>query len=549
MPFFAEDNWIILPPNPEISRNPIPLIFSLEGITHSFSPARGPLYLWAYNFYATIGNGVLWIYKLLNLIIFGITLFLLFQWFRKDNNPLFGLFGLFFFAFSFPVWAIVVAHSSAPGATMTILTSIAFYSTFFYYNYKKTESTLKLFLVLLLILFFVRLSSSLKGEARLLFPIMFLYLFFESTYLFIKQRRIMNGKITYLSFLKSTPLFQIKNIILLFFLFLLCIPVLQVINNFNDSSEYVNKTSIIYDYVRVLYSLRSSYPGEGFIHTNYNFYYHLFLEMLVTLRPFGFIALAFVFLSFIILLYHTNYSKTEIISPNFSDSANLCFFSGLWFILVFLAIISQRGFNYHTSFHWVLIDFYPAMFSFTIFFCTLMKLTYSAILNFHRDLLKKVFFCFLFVLLLIKFLFLLHWSGLYLDYHVGFEDTSLYLFHEYPNATVIYFHNGVIGDGSQLIPPYLFPKKIIFREFPENCFFLGERTISATPGSNLSFRENDTIFLVSNIPMNNTCYALRLSMMRTPYNDTLYYKIKNSLAISKETYVYTINTTVRENTY
>lgn len=612
MPFFGEDGFIINKDHSALLQNSLSTFFSLDGITtlYSYSPTWGSLYFSAYDFYSWIGNDILLRYKILNLIILGITLFLLFQWFRKDNNSLFGLFGLCFFTLSFPVWAVVVANSSAPAATMTIFTSIAFYFVFF--HYRKTESSLKLFLFLLLILFFARFSILLKGEARLLFPIMFLYFFFESIYIFIhfkiplvfspvdkvhnmfseawyfvmrqepprschqsivtersgdwwfltKERRSSNGNRAYFSFLKSLPLFQIKNIILLFVLFLLCIPVIPALNAIIDPShQYTDMSHALYNNLfknfPVFFSFCSDYPGECFIHTNYAFYYNLFLEMLVPLRPFGFFALTFIFLSFVIIfishqfyretskveMSKTEISKTETTPCSLSDSAQLCLFSGLWLILVSLAIISQRGFNYHSSFNWLLIDFYYAMFPFTLFFFTLMKLTYNAIINIHKASLKRVFFAFLFILLLLKFLFLLHWSGLYLDYYVGNKESSVYLFQEYPLANVIFFRQGIVAYGTQKAPDMpKFLKELNTLGFPQDCSFIGAGIFSVTPNSNISFSENDTFFLVSNAPVNNTCPTLQLSMTRMPQNKTFYYQIKNSFALSKETYIYTINT-------
>lgn len=555
LPFIGED-YIILP-GVQYRERPLsdffPVLFSLDGIT-TYTGAGGPLYYVFYTFYSFIGGDVRWHYNLLNICILAINFFFLWQWFRKTEEAEqkympWALAAIIFFTFSIPVWQVVAAASSAPGATSSIFPIVSLFTYFFYY--RKTDALWKNCFFLLIILLFTRMGILMKGEGRLIFVIIFLYLFTISVSNFIRSRRAKEqlppNLSTFGGSLQSLPLFQKKNMLLLILLFFLCIPAISLLISFGGRSSgessinHVYKTDILYDYLPLLFSLRPSELGEGFIHSDYGFYYQLFLKMLYPWRVYSFLAVVLIIFSLGFWYISIKHNKE---GTQNTELHHLCLFSGIWFMITLSAIEAFRGLTgVHYYYNWMIIDLYPAMFPGSIFVISCVWMAYSNISSISslgkqnkQKFYKIVLVFFLVLLLTVKVITMLTWSGGFLDNVVGFFHTADYVSEYDTSGVSIVFHQG---------PMYVYGgETILGYNFPAITSIEGGCPKEEEINESLIYKkylpeEIKNIFILSNNQI-EACENIELVTTLSPRSDSLYYSVKNMLGLSKKTYIYHI---------
>jgi hypothetical protein len=541
-PFIGEDSLLVnLSWNARPLSDFIPVVLSLDGI---ITYGTQDLYYIAYTFYSLIGNHNIWRFKLLNMVILAINYFFLWLWFKKTDehtNALWPLAAIIFFTFSVPVWQIMAVHSGAPGVTQNLFTAIALFTYFFYY--RTTESRIKQILSFAIIIFFTRMAVILKGEGRLVFVVIFLYLFACTCYLILKERKTKKQFPSFTSF----PLFKTKNIILLAVLFILCLPFIAVILTLlsidsqdaigsQDTVHYVHKTDILYTYFPILYALRPVELGEGFIHSDYGFYWQLFLKMLQPWKVYGFLTVVTIIISLGICYLTSRQNKKS--NESASSISHLCLFSGIWFIMTLSAIEVMRGLTgVHWYYNWQIIDFYSAMFPGSIFVISCVWNAYTCVSSVDKQTLYKRILAFLLVLLLIvKIITLLTWSGGFLDYFVGFFDAAQFIREEYGtnNAAVAIFHQGpkYVYGGSTLLR-YHFPA---ITSIEAGC--PKESDLNSIVNDKGYYQKRQTLFILSNEPIDQTCNNVRLLKALAPRDTSFYYFIKNEFGLSKKTYIY-----------
>ena len=530
-PLIGEDSFIIYPSS--IGRplsDFLPMIFSLNGIT-TYDAAGAGVYHIFYTFYSLIGGQNVWHFKLLNLSILAINYLFLWLWFKKTDeqvSSLWPLSAIVFFTFSIPVWQMVVAHSSSPGTTQTLFTAIALFTYFFYYRLPQTK--VKQILSFIIILFFTRVSTLMKGEGRLIFVIIFIYLFILTGYTMFKGIKI-NKKIPSL---KSLPLFETKNMILLFILFILCIPLISFLITIESETgpiqHYVQKTDVLYTYFPILFSLRPGL-GEGFIHTNYGFYYHLFLKTLYPWHVYSFFAVFIICISLLLMYISLKHTRESTIHTTL---AHLCLFSGIWFIIVLSAIEVQRGLTeVHSYYNWQIIDLYYAFFPGSIFIISCVWFAYLSLSELDKKkVLRRILIFLLILLLIIKITTMLTWSGGFLDYFVGFFHASDYVSEHDNTSRVVVFHQGTNYIYSDLtLIKYHFPT-LMSKE--NSC-----PTQEQIDDLFTDYNPSEDMFILTNEPL-QSCEKIVFIDAITPRNTSFYYYIKNILRLSKKTYIYQI---------
>lgn len=536
-------------------QNPLSSIFSLEGITILGETAYyGTLYPFFYKFYSIVGNGIKERLALIDITILAFTLIPLYQWFRKTNNHLFGIAAMIFFTFTIPVYSLTLALFASPGMTMNLLTITALSLYYFYYRTKMTSVQMNLFF-LFLILFFTRASSLVKGEGRLVFPIIFFFLLIESIILFLKTRK----KTSLFESFRQLPLFQLKNVCLLLLLFLLCIPIFTLFksSNIDNGDETPFKVLIITKYLPGLKTF-TPITGEGFFHTNYAFYSQLLTKMAVLLRGFGFHTLLFIgFLLALVYFSKKEENKGDDEMSKVSELHTLLLFSSIWFVTVLFGILSQRGIEYiyipqYVYHSWLYVDYYYVIFPLALFLFTLAKLAYDSLLNYSKNY-RKYFSYLIVFFLIINTIITLQWAGGYLDYLAGIHSAKKVIATIDSSASLIVFHQGTLIYNTQVINSSWTDKSLQFYyedyifSIPKDCSFLQNSRLLLPPDNfankqiNTTLLDKGAIFIVSNEQMETTCPSLRFFMKMTPTSDTLYYKIKNFFGLAKETYIYKID--------
>lgn len=534
LPFIGED-FGILPGGAYVGSlsNFFPIIFGLETATSGIG--TGQLYYVFYTFYSLLGGSVRWHYNLINICLLAVNYFLLWQWFRKTEESEqkylpWAFAAILFFTFSIPVWQINAAASGAPGVTQNIVTIVPLFIYFFYY--RKKLSWLKQAFFFVVILFFTRISVITKGEGRLIFFIIFFYLFIITCY---KSVRYIKAK-KETPHLKELPLFEVKNILLLAALFVICIPIITLLIAGSGSyatKQSISKTDILYEYLPILYSLRPTELGQGFIHADYGFYYQLFLKMLYPWRVYSFLAVVTIIMS--LGVWYLSIKKSKEASKN-HEIVHLTLFSGIWFIMTLSAIEIQRGLTgVHYYYNWQIIDLYYAMFSGSIFVISCVWLAYTCISSLEKQKFYRMVLIFLLVaLLIVKITTMLMWSSGFSDYFVGFFHAADAV-KDYESPFNIVFHQG---------PMYIYSDSTILHyHFPaitsieEDCPKEKEINTLLQQHLNASEIENITIFILSNDRL-EACEGITEVMSLSPRSDSLYYFIKNLFGLSKQTYIY-----------
>ncbi len=507
LPFFFEDHDICPGGRgASASYNPLPALLSSHGfINYHISYEKGLLHTF-YKYYSLVGSNPL-NYSILNVFIQGLLLLFLFYWFRKTNNLYFGFLALIYFSWSIPMWAIAAGRASAPGITTIFFTVTALYV--YYFHYQKEDYTLKWYILQgMIILLFTRMAILMKGEGRLIFFIIFFYLCSKSIFLFFKQ--------------KTLPLLKKRNIILLILLFLLCVPLYPFIAGVSGT-KHVYKTDIIYEYFPGLFSLKPSALGQGFIHTDYSFYYHFLWEMLVTLFPYNLLAVFLLFLGLVLLCWQWRREKKFLPDENIY-LYDLWLFSGVWFFITHIALISQRGFVYGGFQNFLLVDFYQTIFSFAVFLFTFFAVVYNkVIILWNKRRWSIIFSFFMFFILFSQIIILLIWSSFNIDFVVGLNDAATSLQETYPQAyTLLIVQPPIIHSNSP-------PVQEQFYSLLEFCSFIENK---------VPVLENQNFILISNAPVETDCATFLETMLIYPESDTVYYKIKNSLHWTTPMYVY-----------